>query len=290
MKRLSFSHILTRISLVVLAVVMLYPFWYMVCMAFSTFTETLDKSLLLWPAGFTLDAFKYVLNASDFAKIFSNTMIVVVVGTSLSLVVTIAFAYPLSRKVPGYKWLQYFAYFTIIFSGGTIPTFMIVKMTGLLNSLWSLIIPGLMNPFNMFLMRNFFNTVPDSLDEAAQIEGASPLWILFRIMIPLSMAGIATIALYYGVGYWNAYFNALLYITKRDMWTLQVLLREMLISVQPDLLGGAGSADTTQSSSAQLSMTVKMATVLISSVPIMIVYPFLQKYFVKGVMVGAVKG
>ena len=290
MKKLTISQILIRILLVVLAVLMLYPFWYVMCMAFSTYADTLGKTLLFWPANFTLEPVKYVLRAKDFVRIYGNTMFVVGVGTVLSLLFTVTFAYPLSRRVPGTKWIQYLTFFTILFSGGTIPTFMVVRMTGLYNTLWSLIIPGVMNPFNVFLMRNFFNTIPDSLDEAASIEGAGSMWILFRVMLPLSMAGIATLALFYGVGYWNAYFNALLYINKREYWTLQVLLREMLVSVQPDLLGGGAVYDTAESSSLQLSQPIKMATIVISTVPVMVIYPFLQKYFVKGVMVGAVKG
>jgi putative aldouronate transport system permease protein len=205
--------------------------------------------------------------------------------------ITVMFAYPLARQVPGCRWIQYITFFTVLFNGGIIPTFMVVKSTGLLNSLWSLILPVVLNPFNAFLMRNFFKTIPESLDEAAAIEGASPFWILLWVMLPLSLAGISTLALFYGVGYWNAYFNALLYINKREYWTLQVLLREILITVQPDLLGaGMGAASGAESSSAQMSMNIKMATVIVTIVPVMLIYPFIQRFFVKGVMIGAVKG
>jgi putative aldouronate transport system permease protein len=289
-ERLSLPRIALRGALLLLAGLMLYPFWYVLCMGLSTYEQTVNSTILLLPAGFTLKPISYVLGASDFLHIYGNTLFVVVVGTTLSLLITVMFAYPLARRILGTKVLQWVTFFTLIFNGGIIPTFMVVRMTGLYNSLWSLIIPGVMNPFNVFLMRNFFNTIPETLDEAAQIEGAGSMWILIRIMLPLSLAGIATLALFYGVGYWNAYFNALLYINKRENWTLQVLLREILVTVQPDLFGGgmAGSGD--QSTAAQMSMPVKMATVLVSTLPIMMIYPFIQKYFVTGVMVGAVKG
>ena len=290
MRRLSWGQLGIRAILILLAIVMLYPFWYVVCMAFSTYEDTVGKTLLLLPANFTLEPVRYVLAGSDCLKIYGNTLFVVVVGTLLSLTITVMFAYPLSRRVPGTKWIQAITFFTVIFSGGTIPTFMVVRMTGLYNSLWSLILPGVMSPFNAFLMRNFFNTIPDSLDEAASIEGASCMWILIHVMLPLSLAGIATLALFYGVGYWNAYYNALLYINKRDKWTLQVLLREMLVTVQPDLLGGGMNASSSDGTAAQMTEPLKMATVVVSTLPVMLIYPFVQKYFVKGVMVGAVKG
>lgn len=289
-RKKSVGHILIVVFLIVLAIVMLYPFWYVVCMAFSTYEATVNKTLLFWPAGFTLNSVKYILSGADFLHIYGNTLFVVIVGTVLSLIVTIMFAYPLSRKVPGYRAIQGFTFFTLLFNGGIIPTFMVVKMTGLYNSLWALIIPGLMNPFNAFLMRNFFNSIPTALDEAAEIEGASSTWILIRIMLPLSMAGIATLALFYGVGYWNAYFNALLYINKREQWTLQVLLHEMLQTVQPDLFGAGMASMATEGTAAQMTMSLKMATVVVSTLPVMVIYPFVQKYFVTGVMVGAVKG
>ena len=290
MGRMTFGQCAVRAALILLAAVMLYPFWYVVCMALSTYEDTVGQTLLLLPANFTLEPVKYVLAGADFLHIYGNTLFVVGVGTALSLIITVMFAYPLSRKVPGTRLIQALTFFTIIFSGGTIPTFMVVKMTGLYNSLWSLILPGVMNPFNAFLMRNFFNTIPDSLDEAASIEGASCVWILVKVMLPLSLAGIATLALFYGVGYWNAYYNALLYINKRENWTLQVLLREMLVSVQPDLLGGGMSASSAEGTAAQMTEPLKMATVVVSTLPVMLIYPFVQKYFVKGVMVGAVKG
>jgi len=290
MRRYSSFQIVIRVVLALMAVIMVYPFWYVVCMAFSRYEETINATLIFWPQGFTLEPMKYVFSASDFLNIYGNTLFVVVVGTVLSLVVTIMFAYPLSRRVPGSRWIQAMTFFTLIFNGGIIPTFMVVKLTGLYNSLWALILPGVMNPFNVFLMRNFFNTIPDSLDEAASIEGAGSMWVLFRVMLPLSLAGIATLALFYGVGYWNAYFNALLYISKRSKWTLQVLLREMLVTVQPDLFGAGMASQSADGTAAQVTMSLKMATVVASTLPVMVIYPFVQKYFVTGVMVGAVKG
>jgi putative aldouronate transport system permease protein len=235
-----------------------------------------------------LESYKYVLTSSAFLGIARNTFFVVVPGTILSLVTTIFFAYGLSKKVPGFRWITYFIFFTLLFGGGMIPTYLVVRSTKLIDSLWSLIIPKLANAFYIILLRNFFATIPQSLEESANIDGAGVLTVLFRIILPVSMPGIATIMLFYGVGYWNSFFDAILYISSRGKWVLQVLLREMLITNTMDILQGASSE--TVSGMTSTSYTIKMAMVMIASIPVIVIYPFLQKYFVKGAIMGAVKG
>ncbi|HML45129.1 MAG TPA: carbohydrate ABC transporter permease [Clostridia bacterium] len=276
--------------LLLMALCTLYPFWYVLCMALSDYQATLGKGLLFLPAGFTLANLRYILSTPDFLRIYGNTGFVVGMGTFLSLTFTTMFAYGLARRVPGKTWIAYAVFFTLLFSGGMIPTFLVVRGTKLMNTLWALIVPRVIDPFNIFLMRNFFQSIPDSLDESASVEGAGPMTILLKIILPISLPGLATIALFYGVGYWNAFFDAVIYISSRERWTIQVLLRELLVSMQPDILGSGATAGSADNLGQTLGYTVKMATVVTAIVPIMCIYPFLQRYFVKGVIVGAVKG
>ena len=287
LKNFSFSRILIGLVLLLLGFTTLYPFWYVMVVSLSTITEILDKTLLFYPVKVTFEAYQYVLTSGDFLNIAKNTFFVVAIGTVFSLVVTIFFAYGLAKKVPGYRWITFLIFFTLLFGGGMIPTYLVVRSTGLLDSLWSLIIPKLANAFYILLLRNFFLTVPQSLEESASLDGAGTLTVLFRIVLPVAMPGIATIALFYGVVYWNSFFDAVLYISSRGKWVLQVLLREMLLANQKDILQGVAE---TPSGMSTTSFTIKMATVMVASVPILLIYPFIQRYFVKGVVMGAVKG
>lgn len=284
-KKHSPAYIINYILLILLAIITFYPFWYVVVMSFSTNLEVQNINFLLWPKGFTLDNIKYIFATEHFGKIYLNTFFVVVVGTILSMTCTIFYAYPIYKKVPGARFFSFMAFFTLIFSGGIIPTYAVVRATGLINSLWSVILPVTLDPFFVFLMINYLKTVPHSLVESAEIDGAGVLRTLWQIMLPVSMTGLATITLFYAVGYFNAYFNAMIYLTDRENWTLQLLLREILISTQAGSGGVSGI-----SSAARLGKTLKMATILTAVVPVMLIYPFVQRYFVHGVMVGAVKG
>jgi putative aldouronate transport system permease protein len=286
-KRLAIGRLINGLLLTLLGIIMLYPFWYVACYALSTYQDVLKVDFLLWPANFTLENVSFILSTGDFLNIYKNTLVVVVGGTILSMVATIGFSYALSRDVPGHKWISAMTFFTLIFAGGMIPSFLVVRSTGLLNSLWALIIPRLVDPFNIFLMRNFFRGIPRELDESAGIDGAGTIRIMVSIILPLALPGIATVCLFYAVGYWNQFFEALLYTSNRPQWTLQVMLNELLVSSQTDAVGSSSSSDNM---GAALSTSVKMASVLVTVVPILCVYPFLQRYFVKGVIVGAVKG
>lgn len=287
---ISLASIINATILIALGIVMLYPFWYVLVFSLSTYKDAISHTFLFWPVNFTLQNIRYILNSGNFAQIYGNTLFVVGVGTALSLAVTMLFAYALARDVPGKSWISHLLFFTILFSGGMIPTYLVVRSTGLLNTLWALIIPRLMDPFYVFLMKNFFQAIPKELDEAAIIDGAGLFTLMVRIVLPLSLAGIATIGLYYGVGYWNQFFDAIIYINKREKWVLQVLLRELLTHDTTDILGSSAGIASSFDANAVTTYSIKMACVVTAVVPVTLIYPFVQRYFVKGVIVGAVKG
>jgi putative aldouronate transport system permease protein len=285
-RRWNVPALVTYTLLALACVATLYPFWYVFMYALSTSSEVLGARVLLFPKGFTMEHILYVMQSPQIVTAYFNTIFVVVVGTVGSMAVTTMFAYGLRQKVLGHKWIALFVYFAILFRGGIVPTYLVVRATGLLNSLWSLIIPQLVHPFYVLIMRSFFRSIPDSLIESAEIDGAKVLTILARIVIPVSMPAIATLTLFYGVRYWNAYFEAVIYMSDQAKWTIQVVLRDLLITQSPEM----GSPSGEMTASAAVAETVKMATVVVSVVPIMMIYPFLQKHFVKGALLGAVKG
>ncbi len=274
------------IFMALLIVVMLYPLWYVVMASFSDAVELYrGAKILLWPRGFTLASYKGVFGYRMIWTGYRNTFIYVVTGTALSVFLTITAAFALSRKnLPFKNGIMMFIVFTMYFVGGMIPKYLVVKQTGLLNSWLAMIVPYAINTYNLIITLSFFRSLPDSLEEAAKMDGLSDYGILFRIMLPLSKAIVAVITLYYMVAKWNDFMSALLYITNRKLYPLQIVLREVLI-------GGDNAAMVGSSADSQTySETIKYATIIVSTVPILCVYPFIQKYFVKGVMIGAVKG
>ena len=275
---------LNLIFLLFVVFITVYPFWYILVGSFSPITQIIREGLLLWPEEFRLDAYQTVLKNPLIPRSYGNTIFITVVGTSFSMVLTILGAYALSKKyLPGKTFLTLMVIITMLFNGGLIPTYLTVKGLGFGDSLWTLIIPSALSPFNMIVMRNFMAGIPPSLEESASIDGASHWTILSRIYLPLSMSVIATIALFYAVGYWNAFFNAIIYISNKDFWPVQVILREALVAGRTDDLMRDGVVSSPPE-------TMKMALVIITVVPILLVYPFIQKYFVKGIMVGSLKG
>ncbi len=275
--------------MVALMVVCLYPFLYIIFASFSDAAELLKSTgLLLKPAGFSLEGYKAVLNNKDVYTGYANTLFYVVVGTVLNVIVTALLAYALSRKTVKYtKQMMIFIVITMFFNGGMIPTYLVVKSLGLLDSRWALIFPTLVSTYNLIVMRTAFAGIPESLEESAKLDGANDIVILFRIVLPLSTSTIAVMVLFYGVAHWNSWFNAMMYLpTKRGLYPLQLILREILINASTDNM----MMDSSAGSRASLEDVIKYATVVVATVPILCVYPFLQKYFVKGVMVGAVKG
>lgn len=285
--RMTFGRAIIYVLLTMMGFVMLYPMWYVLCVSFSNNVAMSGKGMIFWPVEFNLDAYRYVLGTPDLINIYGNTLYVMVFGVLLSMALTVCASYGLARKPKGYKIATYFFLIPMLFSGGTIPAYLNMRSFGLLNNLWSLVLCAAFSTYNCFILRNFFASIPESLMEAAEIEGAGTITTLVKIVLPLSMAGIATIALFYGVGYWNMYFSALIYCNKRVNWVLQVFLKEVLISSSADIMGGGADNAAGMKTS---SRTVQMAVVFVSVVPVLCIYPFIQRYFVKGVMVGAVKG
>ena len=267
---------------------MLYPLWH-VCMAsFSNGYELMAHTgLLLKPAGFSLDGYELVFKDPMLFLGYRNTLIVVGAVTLISMILSVLGGYVLSRKnLLLKKPIMIYIIITMYFSGGTIPYFMAVRDLGLYNSLWALLLPGAISTYNMIIMRTGFEGIPDSLVEAARIDGASHMTTLIKIVIPLAKPTMAVIALYYAVAKWNAWFDAMMFIQDRKKYPLQLVLRSILIENNMDTM--TAGMDTGEVAAA--AETVKYGTIMVATVPILLLYPFLQKYFVKGVMIGGVKG
>ncbi|MDR6550179.1 carbohydrate ABC transporter permease [Paenibacillus qinlingensis] len=269
----------------IISLTMILPFIHVGAKAFSSEAFVLSKDILFWPKGFTTISFEYVLSNKQFYYSFGNSVFIAVVGTVISMALTVLAAYPLSRKgLPYTRFMMLLFVITMFFNGGLIPTYLVVKQVGLLNSLWSLILPTALAPFNMILIRNFFMGVPDSLEESARMDGASNLRILTSIYLPLSVPALATVGMFYAVGYWNAFFQAMMYITDRELMPLQMFLLQLVTDERSaDLVVNDIFREVTPE-------TIRAAAILCAVVPILVVYPFIQRYFVKGVMLGAVKG
>ncbi|WP_258525866.1 carbohydrate ABC transporter permease [Paenibacillus sp. YN15] len=276
------------IFLTLLMVLTIYPVLYVAFASVSDAGKLMAYSGFLWkPLGFSLDAYKSVFANPMIARGYANTMLIVVGGLTLNIILTSFGAYALSRKSLAYrKPIMLAIVFTMFFSGGLIPLYLTVKNVGLSNSLLALIIPQAINTFNLILMKTAFEAIPDALEESAKIDGANDFVILFRIILPLSMPVIAVMLLYYGVSHWNSWFYAMIFLQERAMYPLQLILREILLQGEASSMASGASSDDL----AKLSATLKYATIIVATVPILCVYPFLQKYFVKGALIGAVKG
>ncbi|MBO9605893.1 MAG: carbohydrate ABC transporter permease [Paenibacillaceae bacterium] len=266
----------------------LFPLYFVVVMSITPYTEVLrNGGFVIVPKSFTFDAFHAIFSSNVVPKAVQVTVFITVVGTACNLLITTMLAYPLSKKfLPGRNVVLMGIVFTMLFSGGLIPTFLTVKATGLMNTLWALIIPGLVSSFNMLIMKTYFEGLPYEIEEAAKVDGCSDIGTMVRIVLPLSLPIMATLGLFYGVTHWNAYFAGIMYLNDRHLYPLQVVLRNMIMSpaVSQEL---AVPQSTLQTMPPE---TIKMATVVVAIVPVMIIYPFLQKYFIKGMLLGAVKG
>lgn len=270
----------------------LYPMLYVIFCSFSEPMELAKSdSLLFWPAGFSTAGYEFVLKYRDIYTGYANTLFYVIVGTAVNMLLTILGAYALSRKDMMLKTpITVLITFTMFFSGGLIPSFLVVQKLGMYNSVWAIILPSAISTWNLLVLKTSFGEVPDSLLESARMDGANEFVILFRIVVPVSMAAIAAITLFYAVGRWNEWFSALMYLKDRSKYPLQMFLREMLVIPQGNNTQFAAEAVMVGENSAQLKEVVKYCTIVVSTVPILCFYPFLQKYFVKGVMIGSMKG
>lgn len=276
------------IFLIILSFICLYPIYYVAVASFSDGMKLLAHSgILLKPLGFSLAAYKMVFMDPMIIKGYMNTMFVVIVGVSLNILMTSLGAYVLSRKNTFFvKPLMKMVVFTMFFSGGLIPLFLTVRELGLFNNLFALILPNVIITYNLIIMRTAFMAVPESLEESARIDGANDFTILFRVILPLSKPTVAVMVLYYGVHHWNAWFHAMIFLRERSLYPLQLILREILIANTMDQMLSSSSAADVES----IGESIKYATIMVATAPILLFYPFLQKHFVKGVMIGALKG
>lgn len=281
-------NIFNWIFLGIVAFMCLYPMIYVLFASLSNSNLLMaHEGLLLKPLGFTLSAYKSVVHNSMIYTGYCNTLFILIVGVSVNMIMTILGAYFLSRKNVYFKnIIMGIIMFTMYFSGGMIPTYMTVKSLGLDNSLWALILPGAVSTYNMIIMRTGFAGIPESLHEAAEIDGANELYILFKIYIHLAKATIAVMLLYYAVSHWNSWFGAAIYLSDRSKYPLQLVMREILIANDVNSMSGTTSSADTE----MIAMSIKYAAIIVATLPILVIYPFLQKYFVGGVMIGSVKG
>ncbi len=274
--------------LIVFSAVMVVPFIYIVGCSFATVGEIATRPFFLIPRTFQLEGYKYILSSATLPKAMVNSILVTVGGTVISLFCTLSFAYPLSKKYFAARTpLLMMVTFTIVFGGGLIPGYLNIRSLGLLNSYGALLLPGAISSWNLIVVKNFFQSLPPELEESAKIDGATELQVFFKIVLPLSMAAIATFALFYAVGYWNDYRSSLFYLpSANSKWTLQLILRNIVMMSS----GKLDDANFDPSLVLPPTESVKNAVIVFATVPILVVYPFLQKHFTKGVMVGAIKG
>ncbi|HZH60191.1 MAG TPA: carbohydrate ABC transporter permease [Metabacillus sp.] len=271
-----------------LVVIMIFPFWYLIMGSLSDAKLAAGGGLFLLPAGFSLDSYTAILQNNSFLSGFKTTVITTLAGTFIGTFFTATTAYAISKKrLRGAKLFSFLILFTMLFNGGLIPNYLLVKELGMMNTLWALILPNAISAFNIFVMTSFFRGIPDTLEEAAKIDGANDLTIFFRIVLPLSKPVLATIGLFIAVFYWNDFFSTVLYITDKENWQLQAVLRD-LISNTSQVLQSSGTTIGFQKNISE--STVRMAAIIVSTIPILIVYPFLQKHFAKGAMIGSIKG
>ena len=285
-EQIGYAIILT--ILILFAFSTLYPFWHVLMYSISDSREAMTGGLFLLPRSLTLLAYKTVFRTGQIFVAYRNTLLKTLVGTALSLVITALTAFPLSlRRLHGRNFFSMYIFFTMLFSGGMIPTFLVVQGLGLLDTFWALVLPGMMSAYNMFILRNYFQQLPAELEESAYIDGATPPVALACIILPVSAPCLAAVAMFYAVGNWNSYMDCLLYTSTARLQVLQIYLRNLISSVGAmDSIAVVSGGET----SALTEETVKMTTIAISIIPILIIYPFLQRFYTKGITVGAVKG
>ena len=269
------------------SLITLYPVVILISNSFSDGYAIMAGKVLLWPVDVNLAAYRLVLKHKEIGQAYLNTITYTLVGTAINIVLTTLGAYPLSRKnLYGRSLLMMFFAFTMFFSGGMIPAYLNIRNLGLLNTIWALVLPGAVSVWNMIIMRTFFqNTIPDELWESAAIDGANDLTFFLKVVLPLSGTIMAVMVLFYGVGHWNAWFSAMIYMSTRSKYPLQLILREIITLSSSQDLSGAALSDAES-----VGEAVKYATMMVATLPIMCLYPFLQRYFVKGVMLGSIKG
>ena len=285
---LTFDIVVNVIGAVIVLIV-LVPLIFVLAASFSDPDLVIRGEVLLWPKGFTTEAYTMVFENEDIWRGFVNSCFYTAAGTAISVVLTVLAAYPLSRKnFMGRNIFMMMILFTMYFNGGMIPTYLLVKNLGMYNTVWALLIPAALSTYNLIVAKTFFeNSIPGELYEAGTLDGCNNMQMLLRIVLPLSKAILAVLVLYYAVGIWNAYFDALIYIRDSDMHPLRIVLRNILLLGQTEQMG---TNDAGMAEKVKMAEAVKYSAIVVSSIPMLLIYPFVQKYFVKGVMIGAVKG
>lgn len=281
--------VVNTLIMLMMILVCIYPLLYVTFASLSDPVRLMaHRGPLLNSLGFTFKGYELVLKNPNILIGYKNTLIYLSVGTVINLIMTILGAYVLSRKRPYFiDKMMMIIVFTMFFSGGLIPSYLLVKSLGMINSMWAVIIPGAISTWNLIIMRTSFQAIPESLEESARIDGASDIRILASIILPLSMPVIAVMILYYGVGHWNSWFSAMVYLRSRSLYPLQLVLREILILNTGDRVSASDAAADDLDA---YRILVQYCTIMVATLPVLFVYPFLQKYFVKGVMIGAIKG
>ena len=288
MKKKSLFDIILYIILGIIALVTIYPFYNVLIISMSNTIASATYSPYLYPHVFDFTGYKAIVKDVQFFKSLGTTLFVTIVGTLLNMVFSVTAAYVLSRKrLKGRRFFLSLILFTMLFSGGMIPTYLVVSSLGLVNNIWSMILPNLINTYYLILMKNYFAGLPISLEDAARIDGANEFVIMTRIFIPISKPFMATFLLFYAVERWNEWWNAYLYINNINIKPLQIYLRDTLVSFNSQLTSQAQSVMSTQDK--VFVQSIQMAAIIITMLPILCAYPFLQKYFVKGVLIGAIK-
>lgn len=285
-KRVSFWTVLKVAFLVFMVIITIYPFIYMISVSLSGKLSVMRGEVYLFPKDFSLEAYKFVFRDKRIYTAYKNTIIYVVLGTFTSMLLTTLGAYALSKKnrLFGYKFFNILIVITMFFGGGMIPKFLVVNALGLIDKIWAIILPSSVGAWNLFVMRSFFLNYPEEIEQSGSIDGLNDLGILFYLVLPTSTAILATMSLFHAVGYWNSFMEPYLYLRSESKWPLQVILRSIVLQgTSLDIEYAGGQSEVYEDS-------LKFATIIVSVVPIVCVYPFLQKYFVKGVMIGSIKG
>ncbi|WP_413242450.1 carbohydrate ABC transporter permease [Paenibacillus sp. 1P07SE] len=277
---------ITILSLILLAV--LYPLVFVISASVSNPFLVIRGEVLLVPKEITFQAYLRVFRDSAVLNGFMNTLLYATTGTLINLVLTTFGAYPLSRPLPGRKIIMLVILMTMFFNGGLIPTYMVIKSIGIINTYWAMVLPGAVTVFNLIVMRTFFENIPQELHEAALIDGSSQMRTLVSVVLPLSLPIMAVMTLFYGVAHWNSFFNGLIYLSDQSKYPLQLILRDILINSQmQDMMNLADESAVQQQ---LMGESIKYALIVVTSLPVLLLYPLLQRYFVQGVMIGAIKG
>ena len=284
------GQVLNGVFLGLMVLITIYPFWHVVMYSLSDSHASMSGGIFLWPREFSLLSYQQLLSTKQLYICYRNSILKTLIGTGISLLLTALTAYPLSlARFKGRSFFSLMIFFTMLFNGGMIPTYLLIRDLHMLDTFWVYVLPAAMSAYNMFILRNFFQSIPPSLEESALLDGANPFQVLFHIVLPLSGPALAALAMFYGVALWNGYMDNVLYVNDSNLQLLQNFLRQ--------LIAAAGAKSGTVSEMADVSAasrlteeTVKMTVITVSVIPVLIVYPFLQKYYTKGVMVGSVKG